>query len=52
LKSEPPVLSFDGNCLICGDLHGDFDTLCEVIDMFISSNNQGLIFQGHYDDIG
>jgi predicted phosphodiesterase len=52
LKCELPVSCFDGDCLVCGDLHGDFDTLCEVIDKFFDSNKKGLISLGDYVDKG
>jgi predicted phosphodiesterase len=53
LKNEPPVVKMEGSAIICGDIHGDFDSLWKVIEIFFKSNdNNNLIFLGDYVDRG
>jgi hypothetical protein len=52
LEKEPAVLNFYGDCIVCGDIHGDYDSLVDVIDKFFLLNSYGLIFLGDYVDRG
>jgi predicted phosphodiesterase len=52
LKNEPPVVKMEGDAIICGDIHGDFDSLWKVIQLFFKSNTKNMIFLGDYVDRG
>jgi predicted phosphodiesterase len=52
LRNEPPVLKMEGDAIICGDIHGDFNSLWKVVELFFESDNKSLIFLGDYVDRG
>lgn len=51
-KNEPVVMNVKGEAIVCGDIHGDLDSLWEVIQLFFKSNKKYLIFLGDYVDRG
>jgi predicted phosphodiesterase len=52
LKNELPVVKIEGDVIICGDIHGDFDSLWEIIELFFELDNKKIIFLGDYVDKG
>lgn len=57
MQDEPALLELDGTLTLAGDIHGDFDVAQAVVERFVDSDRDHLVFLGDYidrapDDVG
>jgi len=50
MEREPALLELDGTLMLAGDVHGDFDMARAVVQRFLDSGHDHLVFLGDYVD--
>lgn len=50
MENEPALLEPSGALMLAGDIHGDFVTACAVVQRFLDSPCDHLVFLGDYVD--